>query len=261
MIAPPTSPEGRRVVAAIDASPVAGTVISVAELLAPILGATTEVVTTDPLCRELHGPLVRLLDGDAPGAVLDHVEGDPRIPALVLGVRTLPGGPVPAGHVALSAMTTCSIPVVVVPPRDGTPIEEIRRVLVPVEGESPPSPAVTAMVDRFAAAGVAVDTVHVFDRSNAPMFWNGWDDPGLWAEQFSERYSPTAGRPATLLVGSVPERLLDAVVAHESSMVILEWKRHLGESAATVVRHLLASSGVPVLLLPEAPSEPDTEAV
>lgn len=261
MIESPTSPDGRRVVAAIDASTVAATVISVAELLAPILGATTEIVTTDPGCQQLHGPPVRLLDGDAPGAVLDHVAADPRILALVLGVRTLPGGPVPAGHVALSAMTACSIPVVVVPPPDGTPIDEIRRVLVPVEGESPPSPAVTAMVDRFVAAGVAVDTVHVFDRSNAPMFWNGWDDPGLWAEQFSEQYSPAAGRPATLLVGSVPERLLDAVVANESSLVMLEWKRHLGESAAMVVRHVLASSGVPVLLLPEPLSEPDTEAV
>lgn len=256
MSSPPAGARNR-IVAAIDASPVAAAVVSVAERLAPILDAAPEVVTTDPVCGDLHGPGVRLLEGSAPDAVLEYVHGDPGVVALVLGARTVPGGPRPAGHVTLDAVTTSSIPVVVVPP-DGERIGEFRRLLVPIEGGTPPSPEVTAMVDRFLAAGVTVDVVHVFDRSNAPMFWNGWHDPELWAEQFGEQYSPTTGRTA-LLVGSVPHRLLDAVAANRSSLVLLEWKRHLGESDAAVVRHLLAMSGVPLLLLPESPSEPDDE--
>lgn len=239
----------KHVVAAIDSGPVSAAVIAMARFLAPIFDSSVEIVTTEEACRHAVYDDVQLLSGDAPTALVDYVSSSEEVTCLVLGMRTVAAGPRPAGHVTITMITSCSIPVVVVPPPNAAPTHEVRRVLVPLEGNSPPSTVLNETVERFTAAGLDIDTVHVFDSSNVPMFWNGWDDPGLWAEQFSQQFSPAEGRTG-LLTGNVGQRLREAIDATHSSLVLLEWKRQLDESGAAVVRELLATSGVPLMLLP-----------
>ncbi|MDH3678340.1 MAG: hypothetical protein OEV40_00170 [Acidimicrobiia bacterium] len=237
--------------AAIDAGPLATTIVATAEALLPVLADELDVVTVDhdealDVAIAYH---VRGLQGQAGPALLAEISGD-GVAGIVVGLRSVAGGPRPAGHVTEHLITRCDVPVVVVPPGAADGADVLRRVLVPVEGLVPLGPEVEAFLQRLESHGSTVDTVHVIDRASVPMFWDGWDEQQVFTTEFAEQFLPLSDPALELRVGDVAQQILQAASLHESSLVVIEWKRELEGSRAPVVRDLLCNTRVPLVLMP-----------
>jgi hypothetical protein len=244
-----------RVVAAVDPGPVAGAVAAVARRLAAGLGAepvalwVTSAAGSPTLAPAVDLSPVVHREGDPATEVAAEVAGADVV-AAVVGLRTVPGGPRPAGHVAEHLITVAAVPVAVVPPEAAEADPGRGPVLVPVEGGVPPSPAMSALLAALSEAGHEVVPLHVFDRTTAPMFWNGWHDRAIWSDEFSQRYAPAGSTSTELRAGEVAREILAATEARSAGMIVLEWSRNLAHPHARVVRELLSNTRVPLLLVP-----------
>lgn len=248
-----------RVIAAVDAGPVAAAVVAAARFLVPVMADEMTVVTVS------DGPAVGGATGESDGAVADPIRvvvaedpaaalvalttSDPEVTMVVTGLRTVAGGPRPAGHVTREVLAASPVPVVVVPPGTDPGLDPLERLLVPLEGVTPVSSATADLLRHLEREGTVIDTVHVFDRTNVPRFWDRPEDHELWLDQFGRTRSPVAGRPE-IRVGAVAGEILAAATAHGSSMIVLEWKGELHHPRAPVVRELLGATTVPLMLVP-----------
>lgn len=250
-----------RVLAAVDTGPVSQAVIKVANCLANVLAARREVVTVDtnaltPTTMAEHA--ITAPEREASTALLSLADA-PDVVAIVVGVRTVTGGPRPAGHVTEHIITNSKIPVVTVPPGTEPDRCSLDQLLVPLDGGAPPGPVTTRIIRAFEAYGATINTLHVFDHSSVPMFWDGWGDRDIWTNQFAHAYSPSAAY-TELKTGDVAQQILATAKAHGSSMIVLEWNHQLDHSHAPVIRDLLCNATVPLMLLPAtSPEEIDEE--
>ncbi len=242
-----------RILAAVDGGPVTAAVVKGAEALLPALGDSIEVVTvgsTPVLDQAINGHRLRRLMGDPVESLVDAVSAE-NVTALVVGARSMVGGPRPVGHVTLQLITSVAVPVVVIPPEVGPGHDPLSCVLLPLEGGLAPSTTTARIVDALVAAGARLQPVHVFDRTTAPSFWDRFEDAELYADQFSRRYAP-GGTATELRAGDAAQQILAASNDVGATLIVLEWKALLGGTHAPVVSTLLCNADVPLVLIPVA---------
>ena len=256
------------VIAAVDGSSAAATVVDVATAFARRIGAdvialharadarsSVPAVVTD--LAEGRGLALRVLEGPAATAIVDAaVDGD--VAAVVLGLRGAEHGKLPGGSTAMAVVTTVRRPVIVTPPT--AHVVGIDRVLVPLEGTED-STALPRIVGPLARGGARIVPLHVFIPSTVPSFW---DQPHhaapAWSSGFLARFGPPEAEDLWLRCGDVTDAVLDVVGRAAIDLVALTWTQDITGAHAPVVRALLARSPVPVLLEPRA-GAPDRPAV
>jgi nucleotide-binding universal stress UspA family protein len=250
----------KKVVAALDNSAAAGSVVATAQSLATVFGADVEAVhvgegrdriaaavarAAELELRRLEGPVVPALARAAmhPDAV-----------ALVVGTRGLPVGR-EVGSTALEVITSVRRPVVVAPP-DLRKSGPIRRVLVPLEGTRLTSLAPRELIRLAEDADIEVLVLHVHDAASLPAFTDQpQHEADAWREEFVARYCPWGIGNVTMLirVGREEDEIVSAAVELDADLVAIGWAQRLAAGRAPIVRELLERGRTPVLLIPLAP--------
>jgi nucleotide-binding universal stress UspA family protein len=247
-----------RIVAAIDATPAAATVLAAAAGLAPLLGADVEAlhVTEDDagvpraLAASFGVPL-RTVHGEVAPILTELAGGPDDVVAVVAGVserrHLLPY----IGHVAEHVLTHAQIPVIAVPP--GAAVTSvIRRVLVPLNGTATTSGALREVLEMACRQHLDVTLLHVYDAASVPMFS---DQPvheaRAWTDEFLRRHCPDPSAVSLeVRIGTPATRVMDVAVESRADLLVLGWSQDLSSGRARVVRHALETSAIPVLLVP-----------
>lgn len=258
----------RTVLAAVDDSPAAPGVMSVATTLAQLLLVGTEAVHiidhgdgTARAAAELAGMAYTELRGSKVDAISERAaRGD--VVALVMGAPVVPLPAESAGHVGLELMARLTVPVIVVP-RSADPDRQLRRMLVPLDGTRVTSDALSGAIELAVDADLEVIALHVHEPPRVPLFTeqpqHEWRS---WAGEFLGRFT-TRPRDVRLevRVGKPTEHLLAVAAQHEADMIVLGWSQSLEEGRAAVVREAIERGRVPVMLVPlqsrPAPSAPE----
>lgn len=243
-----------RVVAAIDSSPAARPVLSVAQALAVVLGAEVEAVhvaeedgVTAAAVAESMGVPYRVLPGDDPlEAIVSHATSD-EVALVVVGARRrLQSSGV--GHLAPQIADHLDKPVVVVPP-DAPPIDRVHRVVIALEAAPDKARNLTGVVAMAAAADLDIVVVHVDDEQSIPAFSDQEaHETRAYADEFLARYLPRVG-PARLelRVGDPADEIISLVRQSTVDLLALGWPR--GPERGDVARRVLGQSHIPVLLV------------
>lgn len=133
-------------------------------------------------------------------------------------------------------------PVVVVQP-NAEVSSRLRRVLVPLEGDTSSTLAPRSLVELAEGAEIDVTALHV----------DGVDevDEG-WTRAFLARYCPWGVRNVRLeRRGGRREEVVPLVAAElQSDLIVLGWAQQLSDGRAPVVRAVLERSKIPVMLIP-----------
>ncbi|MGZ4691747.1 MAG: universal stress protein [Acidimicrobiia bacterium] len=251
------------VLAAIDSSAAARPVLEWAAVFARSLGCSVQALhvsedgddPTAALAAAAEIPL-RTVTGDVIACLRSAVE-DPRVVAMVLGGRGLPGGPRPAGHVALQVITDVVKPVILVPPDIAEP-PQLRRALLPLEGTPGGGRIPESVLALLADAGIQIAAVHVDDDSSLPAYSDQVQhETEAFSHEFIARNVPTSvDVDLALRVGQPGRELLAESDESTSDLIVLAWSRDLSPGRAEVVRELLERSRIPVLLVPAATHRP-----
>jgi nucleotide-binding universal stress UspA family protein len=246
------------VLAAVEADacaqPVLGTAIVLADLFdATAVGLHVRENGTGGPQQLANAAGVELRE--ATGIAIEQIVGaaeQPDVAALVLGARSLHGGPQPAGHTALEIITRVPKPVAVVPPH-AQPPERLSRILVPLEGSSESSHALKDTIELAHRRRLEILVLHVHSPATLPAFSD--HEPHAtqtWEEEFLTRHVAAPHDRVRLLrrLGVPADDV--AAVAHDAGadLIVLAWSQDLGPGRARVVSETLAHSSVPVLLLP-----------
>lgn len=189
-------------------------------------------------------------------AVLDDVaSADVKMVAL-------PYSPGHAAHLVIDVIQQCPRPVLVVPVGK-RPLEtaELDRVVVPLNGTASSADTVAETVGMFCAHGIDVVVLHVFDQSTVPMFWDQAEHARKsWAEEFLARFCDRPNARLELRSGAPGANIVDVAVAEHADLIALGWAQNLSAGHAHAIRATLASSPVPVLLLPQSGLDDETAA-
>lgn len=246
------------VLAALGSDASAQPVLRTAIALGPLFDATItalhvhETGTATP--KELAGAAGIELR-EASGPPIEQIVAatqDPDVVALVLGARGAHGGRQPAGCTALEVITRVAKPVVVVPP-DVQPPEQLKRILVPLEGSSESSRALEDMIELAHRRRLEILVLHVHSPATVPAFAN--HEPHAtqaWGQEFLARHISVPHERVSLVrrLGVPADDVV--AVAHETTadLIVLAWNQNLTPGRARVVSETLAHSKVPVLLIP-----------
>ena len=254
------------VLAAIDHTGVADSVVETATTWAEIAGAAVRIIhvsespTTAASVSDRFGDRyaeheLLVVDGNPSDEIVRAV-ADPDVALVVVGARQEVDGARPAGHIALSIVERANKPVVVVPPcAGGASATErsstIRRALVPLEGSAHTSEAIAATLRLLTGAGIELIALHVFDADSVPAFW---DQPSHAAESYAadfvSRWCAEPGTELRFRRGSASETVVDVAHDEQVDLIALGWGQHLGAGRARIVRAALTHACVPVLLVP-----------
>lgn len=244
------------VLAAIDDSAAARPVLATAQAVAALWHAQVTALhvgddggrTADAAARAAGVPM-RVEAGDIV-ARLARAAAAADVDALVVGARGRPGGARPAGHVALELITRCNKPVIVVPPQASCP-DELRRILVALEGTTATSDVLRPAIELGRDQGLEVTVVHVDDEASIPLFSDQpQHETDAFAREFLARFGPTGEPiPIELRIGKPAEEVLSVCDEIEADMVVVAWSRNLAPGRARFVRHLLEHARIPVLFV------------
>lgn len=251
------------VIAALDASPHARTVLDTALRVGQLIDTAVRAVhvRADPgepydaveSLAEEAGVELRVVDGP-PGPALVDAICEPEAIAAVIGgcARSVIADP-RAWQVARAILEQTNTPVVVVP--CGTePGGEIRRLLVPLEGSDVSSRPVLEQLVPLVVADVELEVLHVFTAATVPaMLDQPTYDLDTLGREFLSRHFPHAST-IDFRTGAVVEQVALASIDHDIDLVVLSWSQNPSQKRALVVRGVLEGSSRPVLLLPVAPS-------
>jgi nucleotide-binding universal stress UspA family protein len=249
-----------RIVAAIDTTPAAATVLAAAAGLAPLLGAHVEalhVLEDDArvpraLSEGFDVPL-RVVRGEVVRILMDLAGRPDDVVAVVTGVSERRHHLPFIGHVAEHVLTHAAIPVVAVPP--GAAVTSVvRRVLVPLNGTATTSAALREVLEMACRKHLDVTLLHVYDDTSVPMFS---DQPvheaRAWTEEFLRRHCPDPDAVSLeVRIGTPATHVMDVAVESRADLLVLGWSQDFSSGRARVVRHALETSGIPVLLVPVA---------
>lgn len=244
----------RKVIAAIDNSAASRPVLAMAQAVSSALGAALDVVHVTE-----DGDETARASAQAAGAALHTLAGDPieqlelavahkNVVALVLGARGGLGGPRPAGHLALTLAGRTDKPVVAVPP-DAQPPQQLRRVLVAMEGTPGKARALQRTIELSTSAGLEIVVVHVDEE--IPSFTDQVQhETEAYAQEFFARH--LLGAPQARLelrIGVPATEVLAAVESLQAEIVAVGWPHAADASRGAVAREILERSTVPVLLV------------
>lgn len=248
----------RRVLAAIDTSPCARTVIQTALSVADLFEASVVALHvreegSDPALEAARAAGVELLQttGSPIEGIITSAQ-DPRVVAVVLGARGVHGGPRPAGHAALEVITRVNKPVVVVAP-DCSTRARIARVLIPLEGSDESSQAIADTIALARGRDIELLVLHVHAPETVPAFE---DQPHhavtAWEGEFVARFvsDPHAHVDVIQRVGVAADRIVTVAGDMKADLIALGWNQNLAPGRAQVVREALTHSTIPVLLVP-----------
>jgi nucleotide-binding universal stress UspA family protein len=248
----------RRLLAAIDESAAARAVLVVARGLAPMYRARVDVLhvaegaeAAAAAAAAAAGLGLRVLEGPVLDVLRDAV-AEPGVAGLVLGARGTPEGRRPVGSTALALITSARRPLVVVPPDVGEPFSP-DRILVPLNGTLASAGALAETVELACRCQAEVVLLHVHHEALMPAFS---DQPQhevpAFAREFLRRYCPRSLDDVRLelRIGDPREHVLAVAAETGADLVALGWSQQLGEGRAAVVRETLASSPIPILLVP-----------
>jgi nucleotide-binding universal stress UspA family protein len=248
----------KKVVAALDNSPAAGTVLATAANLGRLFGAEVEALHVgddgDRIAQNeaaAAGLRLRTLTGPTVGALVEAAAAED-VAALVVGTRGLPVGGRPLGSTALELITSLLKPVVVVPP-DAPHRATLQRVLVPLEGTISTSLAPKGIIQLARDANLEVIVLHVHDAASLPAFTDQpQHEARAWGEEFVARYCPWGIGKISLeqRVGRCDAEILAAAEETEAHLIALGWSQELAAGRAPVVREVLERGRIPVLLVP-----------
>jgi nucleotide-binding universal stress UspA family protein len=229
----------RQVLAFLDDTPVAALV---AETAATVAHATDSVLRLMSIEESdlVDAEIVRELERD------DVVFG-------VLGGRSLASKPELLGHVAHAVATSSRRSLIIVPPTAKPLTGANLRFLLPLDGHSRTTNAVVPVVSELLAPIGTIVPVHVFDKSNLPMFFTSPEDRAVLADDFAARHFGGAvaatARPR-LCIGLPADEIIAAIDREEPDAVVLCWSQRFDEGRAEVIRRLLADGRVPIVLHP-----------
>jgi len=248
----------KKVIAALDNSLAAGTVLATAASLARLFGVGVEAVHVredgDRLARseaEAAGLALRALDGPTVQALVAAGQ-DEDVLALVVGSRRLPLTGRPVGTTALEVIRSVLKPVAVVPPDAARP-GALERVLVPLEGTISTSIAPKAIIELAQDAHLDVVALHVHDFESLPAFTDQLQHQAeAWGKEFLARYCPWGLDKVTLelRVGRRAEQILAVAEEVHADVIALGWSQELAAGRAPVVREVLERGRIPALLVP-----------
>lgn len=246
------------ILAAIDDTPAADAVLRTARGIGEMVGATCRAIHVAPTGRcaseflaDVDADELIVVSGDV-GAEIERAAREPEVIMVVVGARSTIDGPAPVGHIASAVIERASKPVVVVPPRDGSPVRHVRRVLIPLEGTEESSLPLVDPIAMLTDAGAGPIALHVLDASHLPRFW---DDAAhnleSYATEFIARWwqGPPIG-DLELRRGSASTAIIDVARNHDVDLIALGWSQDLSPGHASVVRSVLTDATVPVLLIP-----------
>jgi nucleotide-binding universal stress UspA family protein len=247
-----------KVIAAVDESPMAPTVVGTGDAVATLFGSTLEVVhvcegNEDAVRASLtaSGREVRLLSGPV-SSTIAAAAAAADVAAVVLGACSGRGHGSFVGSCAQQLITSVPIPVVVVPAHAGVP-SRIRRILVPLDGTRTASDGLRLAVELSVQPDVHFIALHVHTQASVPMFS---DQPhhevGAWSAEFLRRHAiPISGTlPLRLRVGQPGDEVLSVAAQEGVDLIVLGWAQDLSAGRAAVVRSTLVRATVPVLLIP-----------
>jgi nucleotide-binding universal stress UspA family protein len=247
----------RTIIAAVDdsiaASPVLATALSIAPLFDDATVKALHVAedsterSTARATAEAHGvPLVGMT-GNAVDELLRAAQARDVV-AVVVGSRNRSRGCL--GHLPLALAGRLDIPVVVVPPETPPP-EEVRRVLIAMEGSREKARHLARPVELAAGPRFILDVIRVFDESTVPSFSDQVQyEAEDYSREFLSRFVPAAPDAHLLLrVGSPADEILAAADEHESDLIAAGWPHTDDPSRGEVAREIVARSRRPVLLV------------
>ena len=247
------------VLAALDASAAAGAVLDTAVRVGRLTDSTVVAVhvRSDPAVpvdvvaslAEERGIALRVLDGDPGPTLIEALRGPEAIAAVIGGsARSVRPGP-GACRVSRTILEQSDGPVVVVPPDTG-PHQEIRRLLLPLEGSEASSRAVLDQLVPLVATDIELEVLHVFTPATVPpMLDQPTYDLDTLGKEFLSRHCPGASR-IEFRGGGVVDQVTRLSVDHHADLIVLTWSQSPSPRHAQVVRGVLAASSLPVLLLP-----------
>ena len=244
----------RKVIAAIDNSAAARPVLAMGRAVALALAATLEVVhvvedseETARASAEAAGAALRTLSGD-PVEQLAEVIAEEDVVAIVVGARGGPGSPRPAGHLAMALAGRSDKPVVVVPP-DAHPPDQLRKVLVAMEGTPGKARALQRTMELSTDAGLEIVVLHVDEE--IPSFTDQVQhETEAYAQEFFARH--VLGAPQARLelrIGAPAAEVLGAIESLQAELVAVGWPHSADPDRGVVAREILDRSPVPVLIV------------
>jgi nucleotide-binding universal stress UspA family protein len=245
------------ILAAIDSSAAAGPVLATADAIARRLGWDVEAVHV-----RVDGDVGAREAAAAAGIELTELEGSPagrirelarreEVAALVLGSRGLPGANA-FGSTALELVTDLDKPIVVVPP-GARAMDELRRILIPLDATDTSAEALERGLDLLCAADVELVVLHVQFGASLPMFEDQpQHETSAWTQEFLSRYCPVApeGVQFELRTGRPGGHVVDVAAEAGVQLIALGWKQEVAPGRAAVVREVLMRSPTPVVLFP-----------
>jgi nucleotide-binding universal stress UspA family protein len=241
------------VLAALDATPAAGSVLSTAVAIGHTLDADVRALHVGsgdgapravaaavgvPLAVVAGNPVPAIIEAGEHGDVLFVIVGLPRLP-----------GQQPARRTALSIAARFSKPVVAVPPEERVR-GPLRRVLFPLDGTRGVSIGVRSLIAMCRAADIEVVAVHVFDAKTVPRFLDGPQDAAVWHDEFLAQHCAELGVRLRTAPGPTARALLRVADEDDVDVIALGWHQNLFPSHARVVRHVLTQADRPVALVP-----------
>ena len=149
-------------------------------------------------------------------------------------------------------------------------------VLVPLDGAQPDqghecrvlaalddTPASVAAIDEllrlFDGAEVDLLALHVFETANVPRFWDqAHHATESWGREFVARHLHETDTRFELRGGAPGTCVVDVAEAESVDLVALSWSQDLSAGKASTVQQVLATSPVPILLLPQRRAVLDT---
>lgn len=241
-----SSAGGRKVLAAVDNSLAGNPVLVTARALARALEARVEAIhvsseggQTPARAALAVGVPLRVVSGPVLKR-LSEAAADPETIALVIGARSRPTSLHALGSTALAVVTSCSRPVIVVPPV-GRAAPILRKVLVPLEGTVSTSLDPRSIIELGGNSRIEIVALHVDEDGSAPE-----DDA------FLRRFCPWGIGFVTLEKRTGKREDLIPAVADElgCDLIALGWAQELAPGRAEVVRATLERSPLPVMLIP-----------
>ena len=244
------------VLAAIDASPTARSVLDTALRIGELTNTDVEAVhiTTSEdqsVTRQTDRARVplRLVSGPLESSLLRAVDA-PDVVAAVIGTKAAAGDRRLLGTTARHVLERSSKPVVIVPPEFVSP-GFFRRLLIPLEGtEASTQPVLDGLIPLL-AADVELIVVHVFTESTTPaMLDHPWRDLEILGKEFLSRHLPHHEASVVLRHGTVGTQVAEVCDEHGADLIVLSWSQDSTAGRACAVRQILGTVKLPILLLP-----------